>query len=278
MDNLDEWMNEHEGGSFLEEQISRYEPHQENTGLPDKDASMEIFKSTVPYVRSNELYPESSDGVITGTAQSLDMSLRHLRRIANKESPFLKNHFQNLDITDRFNDITNFPEYQTISKVEDTYNQYMSQAVKEAKDTVFDSLQSNPRYRELDTLLFNREITPEEIGPKREAIQEELLREASKDLTDQMFAMHAPKEQLYAKAIELGKSDMSYKEAQKEFESFYLQLALQDTVKRSSDYTDFCSRLTNVTGYSPSYLTKKVRTTFDTSLPEYFGQKCPNYN
>ncbi|MFO7710151.1 MAG: hypothetical protein R6V53_00095 [Candidatus Woesearchaeota archaeon] len=278
MDNLDEWINEHVEGSFLEEQISGYQPTQETTDLPDKDTSMEIFRSTLPYVRSNELYPESSDGVITGTAQSLDMSLRHLRRIANEESPFLKNHFQNLDITDRFNDMTNFPEYQTISRVEDTYNQYMSQAMKEAKDTVFDSLQSNPRYRELDTLLFNREITPEEIGPKREAIQNDLLKEAGKELTYQMFAMHAPEEQLYAKAIELGKSDMSYKEAQKEFESFYLQLALQDTVKRSRDYNDFCNRLTDVTGYSPSYLTKKVRTTFDTSLPEYFGQKCPNYN
>lgn len=80
----------------------------------------------------------------------------------------------------------------------------------------------------------------------------------------------SPEAELYSKAVNLGKGDVSLKRAEKEFERFYMTLAANWCARDTEEVSDFKQQLADLSDYSEDYLRHKIRNLFSMSIRDLF--------
>jgi hypothetical protein len=232
------------------------------------------------------------DGLVSGTAKELNISQRQLSRLINSDEnskAFIKsnsisgyNSIKNSesDYSNVFNnrnnslvetsgindsnvfDINRYSGLKKIEKIESYMKDYFSNPILEEKtDSYFKAnpIYESPKYKSIDEQLYQQVITPQEASIFRKNVEDDLKFSFKKDLFFNEIKKFPFEAQLYAKAIDLGKSSLSYKDAKKEYESFYLKATAERVSLKSDSYDCFKKDYSIITGISDSYLPKKVR-------------------
>jgi hypothetical protein len=170
---------------------------------------------------------------------------------------------------------------EKIAFMEQQYTGFMenpvvdSTAVAQARSFVSENAFDFPEYQSIDEQLYQQELSPKDAYMKRQEVLSDIELDMTLKNKQEMFyktvAPVLPLEgRLYAKAVELGKTNLSFKDAEKEFERFYLGEMVSYANQDADSVGTFRDTLAEKTGYSTTYLQKKLPQSLGASFKDLY--------
>jgi hypothetical protein len=189
------------------------------------------------------------------------------------------------EIPDKVIDLGAYRDFKTslgkINFMNQQYDGFMTspsietKAVSQAKSYIAQNICDFPEYQSIDEQLYRQKLSPKDAYQKRQKVLSNLeLDMTLKTKQDMFYSTVAPElpfeGRLYAKAVELGKTSLSLKDAENEFERFYLGQMVSYSRKDSDSLEIFRDNLSKNTGYSTTYLQKKLPQTLGASFRDLY--------